>query len=240
MNHSPEKSVSAETPKLRALYFTDDPSAAQWKLHPISRAFPCGLLGWVLSQAPVEAEVDPFTSRLFSDVLCLCGGVTFLSGQPGADLPTERWHRVPGGFVRSLRSSAFCVHRAGSGAALRCTREPTLLLESFSDETFSWSSQAQVLLLSQHELPPVGLSEQDVACLLEREKLPQTGWEIRSKTCALIVPGVDGDFAEFAFLNQHIRDAMLRQFELVCASFSIAWHHCSAPEFKETQWIERS
>ena len=238
MNRLRAKKASKEAPNLHAFYFTDDPSAARWPLHPVSHAYPSGLLGWTLAHAPVEAGLDSLAARLLSEALCRCGYVTFFSSAADAARPPENLRPGPDSFARSL---GFCSPpRANPSVALQCTREPAMLCQAFSDGAFSWSRQTQVLFLSQPDPPLNGPSEQDALCLLDRVQLPQTGWELRSHTRALVLPGVDGDFAELVFLDDHVRAAFLQQFAQVSAASGIAWHPCTAQQFNSVQWIEQS
>jgi hypothetical protein len=113
-----------------------------------------------------------------------------------------------------------------------------LLCRAFGDGTFCWSRQTQLLLLS-HAHPPGELpSPHDTRVLLDRLHLPSTGWEIRSQMRALLLPGVDGDFAELVFLDGEIRALLLAQLKQVCAAHHVAWRQCGAALFQSVRWID--
>ncbi|HEX5482459.1 MAG TPA: hypothetical protein VFZ08_07510 [Terriglobia bacterium] len=227
--------------KLLALRSVEDPADACWEL----RAQPDGefrvlLTGWVMSKASIDAGVPESVEGVLSRALCCGNKLVFLfpaSSTKAGD--AAGWEPVTAGWARKLRPRPMDRLRLAPALPLLCTEDAGVAMRMFHAEPFSWEMRSQVVTLFP---PGPALPELDHSSMfrLWREKRLRREVLLKLGAQGIMFPGVDGDFAEVAFLEGPVRKDFEQRLERECLGTGISWELVSEAEFRGTRWFQES
>ncbi len=197
------------------------------------------LIGWVMSETPIDAGVPSSAEEILARALCRGHRLVFLhpsaSAQPGS---SSGWQSVEGGWAYDLRPGTGDRLRGAPSLPLISTEKAGIARLMFHAEPFSWEMRSQMSLL----FPPGStLPRLDYPFIFQlwkkaafhRETLLNLGVQ------GIIFPGVDGDFAECIFLQEASREDFERRLEEECRKAGILWKSVPEDEFKSTRWFQQ-
>jgi hypothetical protein len=180
--------VSNHQPHLQELLLWPQFEGVEWQL-PVSPGLATEriLIGWSLDRDLVDAEVPPVVARLIATTLCRHATLTFASAI-----------RAPFGATLLPRS-----WRLGQHFQWITTADPEQATNGiFYTESFSWSQQGQVVVLSQPNVVPA-LEERHLELAHPEATFPEL---VRAGAVGLMLPGVDGQVAGlYVFDEPHAR-----------------------------------
>jgi hypothetical protein len=101
---------------------------------------------------------------------------------------------------------------------------------------FDWNLRGQIVLLSDSGSAPPPLQYDHLERLFGKEHLNRVSARLPEEITGIIVPGVDGDFAELVAFNKAAGQAVLEALALECANSKVAWRIVSEAEFLDTRW----
>lgn len=235
-------SLKMEPPaKLIALRSVEDPADPCWELRAQSGGeFHVLLTGWVMSKVSVDAGVPEGVEEVLARALCRGNKLVFffpasLTKEGGA----SGWEPVAGGWVQQLRPSTWDKLRAAPTLSLLCTENDSMAMQMFHAEPFSWEMRSQMVTLFPSGSALPRLDHSSMFQLWREERLRR---EILLKLGAqgIMFPGVDGDFAEIAFLEDPLRKDFEQRLERECLEAGASWELVSETEFKGTRWFEEA
>ena len=89
-----------------------------------------------------------------------------------------------------------------------------------------------------HHLQSQGTTYDIAKCLLALVKQSEFGSSALKSSGAIgaLIPGADGDFAQFIFYAQADRDAFLQALEEACKGKNLAFEKISGQQFEEKNW----
>lgn len=197
---------------LVALRLVCHPSDPCWELRPTTPPLESrGLLGWIMVAPPVDAGMPTATARIVARTLCHAFQVSFLH---------------PSGARASRRDKY----------PLLTTRDPATVEQLFYVDEFPWVLRGQIVLLAPPESPPPHISGRQLI-ELAGDRVIDAASLARLDFAGLMLPGVDGDFAEFVMLDDHAWRAVREGLAAACAAAGIEFQVVSEPEFRGTKWF---
>jgi hypothetical protein len=204
------------------LRFVRDPRDPCWELWPASPGMRTGLIDWLLEDAPVDAGVPPDVAELICQALCRSRRVTFLD--PRAEETTSpAWSAGPDGWTRVLQPTLFGRMSGRPRYPLLCTEQPERAAELFSTEGFSWVQKGQIALLSRASGPPPELGHAQIDAIFRREPIGRIQLGLPADIEALLLPAVDGDYAQLIALEEVHRKRIIDDLASACSDADLRW-----------------
>lgn len=178
------------------LLICHSPRETHWRIGSAPDGFRTSLLGWKTRPASTECGVPETVANLLARALAQTGKTTFATGHGGADAVAD--NGAPD-HVCDLSVTGVAAHLLSharglpSRLFLRSSTDPHSLRNAFVDDSFSWVMQAQILLVTATDSPPLSLTRaQWVSLFADHSPVPP-------QIVAIVRPGVDGDVAAFFF-----------------------------------------
>jgi hypothetical protein len=211
-----------------------------WELHAVHpKATPGGLLGWVMQTPLGEAGVPESVSRILSRALCRRNWLTFLHNAALSKSRSPGWQSSPKGWTCVLEPPGLNWLGRKPLFPLICTSSPEMARHLFNAERFAWELKSQIVFFSNLDSEPPSLAYSHIENIMngrivDRFKLSESG------ASGLMLPAVDGDFAQFVFFDEPNWQAVQEELRRECESFGIEWKTVSESEFKNTSWFRRA
>lgn len=220
------------------MVLTDEPEPQFLRAAPCRPPLAQGLLGWIMSNAPVDAGVPEEVQRILASALCRFGRVTFLDSRLGHVLGAS-WTAIPEGAARVLAPMAMRRLRMlwrQVHFPLLCTNDFMSVRRLFDDPAFPWDQGGQIALLSPLTAPPPDLEYSLVEAVFEPGRAAEILDGREGRPIALMRPGPDGDFAHFITCEAAIRDMLWCQLSEVSAQQSIPFRRVDGATFSRIRW----
>ena len=188
-----------EAPRI-ALMIVDDPADPAWRLFTVSQAR-TRLLVWHVDPRPVDAGVPQTVASILCEALCACGVIVYLAPRAQGLRQRDGWARDDADGRRWRHAvSVFPGFRVVYGVAppsLIATTDAGIAIEAFDMAIFNWTLQGQQIFVFPHGDPPAIDCIAVQAAFWDRplNRGVLTGQPILR---ALLLPGNDGDVAQFA------------------------------------------
>ncbi len=218
---------------LVGVYLSRNPVDPCWELHPALRHGKAwALFGWRMSTPPLDAGVPHAVASILCQALSQCGKLTFLHSRAFETPRSPTWQSAPEGWTCVLEPKGMDWLRWRPVLPLLCTMEPTVAMQLFNAEPFSWTMRGQVVVLSRREAPPPLLSYHAVFEMLKGEAVNALRIEENATIRGLVSPGVDGDFVELGYVDETIAEDVETQLSQACAEAAVQWRIVSEAELK--------
>jgi hypothetical protein len=218
------------------LRFTVAPRDARWQLRGGGPGTRVGLLGWVVDQPPVDAGVPPELGRLLARAIVRSHLAIFLS-DVGQAAPSRHWTRTGAAWQCSLRPDTPSLSFKRSGFPCVATTDAALTATAFEVDAFPWDQRGQMILLSTRRDSPPVLTHRDVWKLFNDTPIDVTAPPILEGIGGVLLPGVDGDFAEFVAFEDRTWRELQDDLQKECSAAGIAWLVLSEDVFNKTVWV---
>ena len=213
-------------PKLIGIRLTANPRSDVWQVPVATAEFSVFLIGWITSEAPVEAGVPLQAMQLLSEALTRLAIVTFLSETAAAArLTPNQWHEAACGWLAILTGR--------QTLPVVATRDSHAAQELFHSGYFDWNQQSQLALLSEPGHPPA-IDYDLVKQCLDRSSLAQVLRDRR--LLGILYPAVDGDFAALISSDAALAEDFQAQLRLACETAGLSFSTTSEEEFRRTSW----
>jgi len=234
--NSQKQDDNALAMEVEAIRATRDPHDSCWALSFVpEKGTSVLLVGWIMKDVPTDAGVPAEIAKILTEVLCDDYRVAFLH-PTAAGRDESGWRTTPRGLEQVLRPGL-------GGRVLRepllpviCTSEARTAALMFRAEPYSWQLRSQLVMLF-----PLGseahLSYDSVFKLWRRSANAHYAAELGAE--GLMLPGVDGDFAELVFFLEPQLQRSARRLEQACQQAGIGWQVVSECDFKSTSWFGR-
>jgi hypothetical protein len=225
---------------VRRLIVTLDPRDSCWELYTGGAPGTRALLGWVTDPKTVDAGVPQAVAMLLARALCRCVMLTFL-WQPHEGPPaSEQWRPLGKGQVKHLKAGLLERVRGNPPFTLLATCDPADAENLFYNEKFSWELRAQRVFLSPIEALP-DLDYRHVSTVFNwPPKLDVMGHFQGTNVLGMLLPGVDGDFAELVVFDEGQRPALQQALSQECAARGVDFQLVDEATFKQTKWFTDS
>jgi len=225
--------METPAPKLVGIRLTANPQSDVWQTPLATPGFPVCLVGWITEGTSVEAGVPLGAMQVLSESLTRLAVVTFLADPPtSAPLAPNRWHQVGGEWVMVLTRTNSDVSRSGS-SPLIATTNARVAQELFRSDSFDWTQQAQIVLLSEPGHPPAIVYDLVEQCL-RRTSIAEVIRDLH--LLGVLYPAVDGDFAAVLSNDTGFADDFQRELRRACHAAQVSFAAISEESFKRTQW----
>jgi len=222
---------------VNGLRLTESPKDPRWALRWRPGDATVGILGWMMSAAPVEGGVPATVARILAETLCRVARVTFIAASTKGRPSSDDWVPVEEGWRCKLSPPTVRRLTGAPVFPLVCTTEPRLARALFEVPGFAWELRAQVVLLSPLEKPPPHVTYQDVQDLFGQVVLERRTARLGADIVGLMLPGVDGDFVELISFApdgwQRLRDRL----SATCSQARVAFDIVPEPGFARTEWF---
>ncbi len=151
---------------------------------------------WESTTPQIDAGPSEVIARVLSEALCSSFNLVYLSSM--SLTATSTWERRYG-YYAQLQTEFL-----KQSLPLVWTNEPAIAMQAFDD---GWSTEGQIVLLSNSATP---ISFNAIALQKNRSKLFSF---VQNSTdfCAVLLPGVDGDYAGLHFQNDALRAEFIEQ-----------------------------
>lgn len=219
---------------------TLNPQDSCWELYAGSAPGARGMLGWTTDTPLADAGVPPVAATLLTQALCRCFMLTFF-GQPdkGKSL-SEEWQPAGEGQVKQLKVGLLDRVRGNPPFTLLATRNPAEAENLFYNNQFSWELRAQRVFLSPIDVLPV-LDYRLVNTIFNwPSNLDITEHFVGTHVLGLMLPGVDGDFAELVVFDKDQWPSLQQALSQECAARKVEFQIVDEPTFKQTKWVADS
>ena len=187
------------------------------------------LFGWKLVPAPVDGGMPPAVAGAVARALGAVARVTFPCGW--LRRPRSRsWTVVDEDLTRSLapagwlgRIRARITDATRDDEALVSTRRAETIARAFTDGRFPWWLQSQVLLLSEPDAAPPEIDPETLLALIETTWTLHADSLVPSGVCAILRPGVDGDFMALLSLTGDLGERFTDALQTQARSGGFGW-----------------
>jgi hypothetical protein len=204
------------------LRFVRDPRNPCWELWPASPGSRVGLLDWLLDEDPIDAGVPEDVAELIARALCRTHRVSFLDPRAD-DSDLEQWIPAEEGWTRVLQPSLLGRLTRRPRFPLACTGDPDRAAELFRTERFSWDQRAQLIVMSRSSGPPPELSYAQIEAILGGESIGRVQLALPPDVEAIVLPAVDGDYAQLIALEEVHRKRIVDDLASECAQAGKRW-----------------
>jgi hypothetical protein len=205
------------------LRFVRDPRDPCWELWPASPGMRTGLIDWLLDESPVDAGVPLDVAQLICHALCRSRRVTFLDPRAEEEPVSAEWSAEPEGWTRVLQPTLLGRMSGRPRYPLLCTEDPQRAAELFSIERFPWPQKGQIALLSRAAGPPPDLGHAQIDAIFRREPIGRIQLGLPADIEALLLPAVDGDYAQLIALEEVHRKRIIDDLASACADTDRRW-----------------
>jgi hypothetical protein len=218
-----------------ALRFTADPTDPWWELRPVGPAARIGLLGWITDAPQIDDGVPHEVARVIARAACRSCLVTFLHPLPEQQAPST-WQPIPRGqgcvvkpppLKRALRRPTF---------PLIATGDPDLAESLFYADGFSWELRGQMALLFPTGSAPPPVTYDALEAVFGGEPIDRDHMQLPAGLLGLLLPAVDGDFAQVIALDEPFWLTLPEMLAEECRRAALGWSVISQEEFKGTKW----
>ena len=221
---------------MHRLVLTLNPQDSCWELYAGSAPGVRGLLGWVSDAKTVDAGVPTAVAALLTQALCRCVTLTFL-WQPGMSKSlSESWQPVEKGRAKHLKAGLLDRVRGNPPFTLLATHDPAEAENLFYNDDFSWELRAQRVFLSPIDVLP-DLDYRLVSTIFNwTSKLDVKAHFRGTNVSGLLLPGVDGDFAELVVFEDAQWPSLQQALAQECEARDFDFQIVDEATFKQTKW----
>lgn len=195
------------------------------------------LLGWVQDRVPVDAGVPPEVASIIARAACSSYVLTFFDRQAAEYAAPSKWTTTPWGWACVVDPPIWKRVLGRWALPLVATSVPTMAAQLFYADYFSWELRGQIVLLSTPGVAPPPLTYEQLEWLVGDEPLDRRAVPLPQDFVAVIVPGPDGDFAEFIAFEEAVRGNLTEEIRRECNDAGVAWSLVPEDEFLQTKWF---
>jgi len=225
---------------MRRLVLTLNPQDSCWELYAGSAPGVRGLLGWVSDAKTVDAGVPTAVAALLTRALCRCVTLTFLWQAGKSKSISEQWEPSGEGRAKHLKPGLLDKVRGNPPFTLLATHDPAEAENLFYNEDFSWELRAQRVFLSPIDVLP-DLDYRLVSTIFNwPTKLDVTAQLQGTNVTGLLLPGVDGDFAELVVFEDAQWPPLQQALAQECEPRDFDFQVVDEATFKQTKWVADS
>jgi hypothetical protein len=217
-------------------FMTLNPQDSCWELYAGSAPGVRGLLEWVSDAKAVDAGVPKAVAALLTKALCRCVTLTFLWRAGKSKSISEQWEPSGKGRAKHLKAGFLDRVRGNPPFTLQATHDSAEAEKLFYTNDFSWELRTQRVFLSPIDvLPDLDYrlvnaifnwpSDLDVAAHLNR-----------TNVLGLLLPGVDGDFAELVVFDDAQWPSLQQALAQECEARDFDFQVVDEATFKQTKW----
>lgn len=228
---------SAKTPRVVEMRFTRAPRDTCWDLRVGGPGAQVALLGWVVDRSSIDAGVPGQAVKVITRAACRSHLLTFLCPDNGLARNTSAWTKVRSGWACKFEPPLIKRIWRQRSFPLLATSDPVRAESFFHSEGFSWELRGQVVLLSPSNARPPSLSYLEMERLFDKVTINPHEHLLSSEIEGILLPGVDGDFAELIAFNEALWRDLPGELEKECNVAGIAWSCVSEEVFKSTAWV---
>lgn len=225
---------------MRRLILTLNPHDPCWELYAGSAPGMKGLLGWVTDTKAVDAGVPKAVAILLTRTLCRRVMLTFLWQPDQSPSPSKQWEPFGKGRVKQLKAGLLDRVRGNPPFTLLATYNPVEAQNLFYNEKFSWELQAQRVFLSPIDVLP-DLDYHHVSKVFNWPSYLDVIKHFQeTNVLGMLLPGVDGDFAELVIFDEVQWPSLQQALSQECAALDIDFQIVDESTFKQTKWVAES
>jgi hypothetical protein len=222
------------------LLLTLNPQDSCWELYAGSEPGMRGLLGWITDTQAVDAGVPQDVAALLTGALCRCVTQTFLWQPDKGQSLSDQWETIGEGQAKHLKAGLLDRVRGNPSFTLLATLNPAEAENLFYNEKFSWELRAQRVFLSPIDVLP-DLDYRHVSTVFNWPANLDVRTHFQgTNVLGLLLPGVDGDFAELVVFDEVQWPSLQQALSQQCAALEINFQIVDESTFKQTKWVKES
>ena len=225
---------------MHRLVLTLNPQDSCWELYAGGTPGVRGLLGWISDAKTVDAGVPAAVAALLTQALCRCVTLAFLWRADKSQSLSEKWETFGKGRTKRLKAGILDRMRGNPPFTLLATHNPAEAEKLFYNDDFSWELRAQRVFLAPIDMLP-DLDYRLVSTIFNWPSNLDAAAHLRGTgVIGLLLPGVDGDFAELVVFDDaqwpSLQQALLQE----CAAREFEFQIVDEPTFKQIKWVADS
>jgi hypothetical protein len=184
-------------------------------------------LGWILSERPIDAGPPPQVVDLLARCLDSFGGIIY--GRPVGEGSSAPQLAVLSGFEFNGLFGMF-----GPQIEFVWSENVTGIKEMFQTGYLIWEQESQFALMYKSKVAPT-VQRKALMSAFKNGDFENANLKASGATGAML-PGADGDFAQFAFYDEANRSIFIELLTKTCRDSELTFEMVDGQIFEDTHW----